>query len=291
MKKYYFKNWNNDNEEASKVCNDFLSVPPLETVNVNDFVVYDNYKNRAHDSTRNILAFDEENGDFIFGKVAPRQSVDVMGKKRDWNTIRKAFDVVKKVKPNVSRGNVRGGKNKAYKLFGYRKDPLSMNIGKYVYKSTTPDGIKESSEKIISELAGLMEACSTRVTKGLSETREYEEIKQHIKIPTFTKDGNSTAFCIGTDYWSRCHTDNDYFLTTLSVLSNRSDDHDDILYYFVFPEYNAAIPIRSGEIVLFNPHVPHSCSNPRHDKASIFSAYVSAKTVLTQACLTLHSDG
>ena len=39
LKKHYFKNWNNDNKEASNVCNDFSGVPLTETVNVNDFVV------------------------------------------------------------------------------------------------------------------------------------------------------------------------------------------------------------------------------------------------------------
>ena len=290
LKKYFYKNWDDEKgDQASIVCNK-LCVPHSETVNVDGFDVYDNYNNRAHESTRNLIAFDEENGDFIFGKVAPRQSSEIMGKKRDWTTIRKAFGVVRNVKPNVGRGHGRGGKNKAYKVFGYRKDPLSSDLGEYAYKSTTKYEDKEAIEKMISELAKRMEQSSNRITKGLSESIVYQEIKKHVQIPTFSNKGHSTAFCIGTDYWSKCHTDNDYFLTSLSVLSDRSDDHDDILYYFVFPQYNAAIPIRSGEIVIFNPHIPHSCSNPRHDMASIFSAYVSAKTVLTQACITLHID-
>jgi hypothetical protein len=49
-------------------------------------------------------------------------------------------------------------------------------------------------------------------------------------------------------YWSSIHINTDFYYTTLSCLSENTDDNS-ILFYFVFPFYRVAVPMRSGDVV------------------------------------------
>ena len=90
-----------------------------------------------------------------------------------------------------------------------------------------------------------------------------------------------TDLAVGDNYWSKSHIDNDFYFTSLSVLSKQSGDNDKILYYFIFPIYKVMVPMVSGDVLLFNPSITHSCSNPSLPDSYIFSSYVSKKTVFT----------
>jgi hypothetical protein len=144
-----------------------------------------------------------------------------------------------------------------------------------------------------------IEVASSRIGNGLPEANAYKNIQDHLNVPSLSslappkkldnttdkgkKAGLATALAIGVDYWSKSQTDSDYYFTSLSALSPGSEQHGDDLYYFCFPGYKVAVPIRSGDVILFNPLVTHCCSNPRYRGSYIFSCYVSKKTVLTQA--------
>ena len=278
--KYILQNW--DDQEASINMQTF-NVSPHLTLDMDDFTTFDNTQD-----TRHVIAFEQQTGQFIFGKVAPRQSRECLGNKTKLNKVRKEFEQVMKVKPNVGRGDCRGGKNKAYKIFGWRKDPLGSSISQYSFKPKVNEDVKEDINQNIQQLCSKLEMASQRLSLCLKETIEYEELAEKAQVPSFTKTGNATAICIGQDYWSKVHTDLDFYLTSLSCLSNRSDHHNDIIYYFIFPGFKAAVPMRSGDVLLFNPHILHSCSNPRHLGDYIFSAYVSRKTVFTKAAETFN---
>mmetsp|Transcript_20390 Transcript_20390/g.41724 ORF Transcript_20390/g.41724 Transcript_20390/m.41724 type:complete len:113 (-) Transcript_20390:28-366(-) len=91
---------------------------------------------------------------------------------------------------------------------------------------------------------------------------------------------HAPAFSVGKNYHSRCHIDHDMYFTMATVISHLEDHGDEIIYYFTFPTFAIKIPSRSGDSLLFNPSLPHSCSNPKYSNAYIMSAYVSKKTVL-----------
>jgi hypothetical protein len=97
--------------------------------------------------------------------------------------------------------------------------------------------------------------------------------------------GFITQFCVGVDYWSSIQIDNDYYYTTLSSLSDNMDDNS-ILFYFVFPSYRVAVPMRSGDVVCFNTLIYHCCTDPMTHGVKNFSWYVSAKTCNTQIVIT-----
>ncbi len=196
-----------------------------------------------------------------------------------------------KTKPDVGRGVSNGSVNEAYKIFGYRKDPKSATVGEYAFKKGVDDEEKEEVIEGISKLCFNLEEGSSRIGNGLVESREYKEVQSLTNTPSVTgRNGKNeddtklaTEFSIGRNYWSKSHVDNDFYFTTLSIVAPDPKNHNDVAYYFVFPQYEIAIPLRSGDILLFNPLLTHSCSNPRFDGTFIFSAYVSNKTVLTQA--------
>ena len=286
--KYFQKDWKE--EEASQLFESFCA-PESDTISVEDFHVYDNFNKRVHDSTKHLLVFDEDTGQFMFGKVAPRQCTHSLGPIKYWNGIRRLLKNVMQLKPNIGRGDGRSGFNDAYKLYGFRKDPKGNEVTPYAFKGKAKskeqeEERKENNETVAHLCSGMEEAAST-ITHDLEEEAAFDEIKDIIDLPTFVDAGKATAFSIGRRYMSKCHQDCDYYLTTLSALSGRSLDHDKILYYFVFPTHKALVPIRSGEIIVFNPLMWHSCTNPRFNESYIFSAYVSAKTVLTHTSASI----
>uniref|UniRef100_A0A7S4EQ41 Prolyl 4-hydroxylase alpha subunit Fe(2+) 2OG dioxygenase domain-containing protein n=1 Tax=Pseudo-nitzschia australis TaxID=44445 RepID=A0A7S4EQ41_9STRA len=96
--------------------------------------------------------------------------------------------------------------------------------------------------------------------------------------------GSTTiAFSIDIDYHSKCHINVDMFYTLATVVGPDKVNIDEIIHYFLFPTYGengTKVPLQSGDTLLFNPSIPHSCSNPKRKGSFIMSAYVSKKTVL-----------
>ena len=136
-----------------------------------------------------------------------------------------------------------------------------------------------------------MERASRRIGNSLFETGEYEIIQSHSSVPSVGVPRNAedtkrkvpmaTTLAVGENYWSKSHTDQDFYFTSLSVLSKHSRDNNKTLYYFIFPMFKIMVPMVSGDVLLFNPAIIHSCSNPSLHDSYIFSSYVSKKTVLT----------
>jgi len=187
-------------------------------------------------------------------------------------------------KPEVMRGKKCGGENSAYKIFGSRKDPKGVGVGTYAFKPKTSDEKQESVTAMAQTIVKQLETAAHGVTKPLYDDLSF--VKAIRKHTGGIKNGIgevSTAFSIGRDYHSKCHVDNDYYYTTLTVCTSNKCDDNTVIYYFCFPEYSVKIPLRSGDVLVFNPQILHSCSNPKLNGSFIMSAYVSAKTVHSSA--------
>jgi hypothetical protein len=74
------------------------------------------------------------------------------------------------------------------------------------------------------------------------------------------------------------HTDMDYFLSDITVHAKEKTGSI-ILQYFCFPTIGVSVGLRNGDVLLFNPTVPHCISSPTSDKHDCFSmsAYLKAK--------------
>lgn len=234
----------------------------------------------------NQLFFDETTNNFLFAIISECQSSDNMGGKKRLNKTRQWIESAMKKKPDVSRGKKRCGHNDGYKIFGIRKDPLGNGIGSYCWKQGVGVEEKNHLNACAAAMVKQLEASTHGVEKQLSESNTMKFIRQRNKQKGMDKDICATALSIGCNYWSQSHVDNDFYFTRLTVLAPEDKPHTkyskEILYFFVFPTYEICVPLRSGDVLLFNPLVLHSCSNPRFKDSYIMSAYVSAKTILCQ---------
>ena len=90
-----------------------------------------------------------------------------------------------------------------------------------------------------------------------------------------------TQFAIGKLYWSMYHNNKDFSMSILGVMCN-DYSNEDIVYYFLFPDYKLKVPMTKRDLLVFNPAIYHCCSNPIYENLYIFSQYTSSKTVLTR---------
>jgi hypothetical protein len=216
---------------------------------------------------------------FLCCKVSRRQCDEINGKK--WRKAIWAFEKSLQYKPNLLRGSQRAGVCTRYCGAGYRKNPLDKSVGQYKYKKNCPPGLEKKIDEQIISITGEVEKRSSRLLRGLPDYSIYRQFKDISTLPTICPLGNATQLSIGANYWSPIHTDKDYFYTTLSCCTRSGERWNDILFYFVLPDYDLAVPMRPGDIIGFNPLLRHCVTNPRGDDALVFSAYVSDKTCLT----------
>ena len=136
----------------------------------------------------------------------------------------------------------------------------------------------------IAELVERLEQRAQTLIWSTMMHRDYLAVKDHLSLPTISSSphAGATRFRRGTGYWSVNHFDNGFYLTVLSVLSAKCRDNTKIIYYVCFTQYEIAISLKSGDVLVFNPLALRSCVNPRMDSCYIFSAYVSNKTVMTE---------
>ena len=149
----------------------------------------------------------------------------------------------------------------------------------YVFKSHVTPSMKVQLKKNALHIVRHLQLGLNQVTRFVQ--REFSVMKQVVDRTTLNSIGDqATAFSIGVNYHSRCHTDNDMYYTLATVMAPKEVSAEEVIYYFLFPAYKIKVPLRSGDSFLFNPSLNHSCSNPKHNGCYIMSAYVSRKTVL-----------
>ena len=117
-----------------------------------------------------------------------------------------------------------------------------------------------------------------------------EVMKEASGCKTIIEKSCATVMSIGEDYWFKSHIDRDFHLTTMRVLAPEFNNEDKalecknkdetIIYYFIFPTYRIAVPLRSSDIILFYPMIMNFYLNPTYSGSCIVLAYVSCKTVL-----------
>ena len=110
---------------------------------------------------------------------------------------------------------------------------------------------------------------------GYVQTSELVRInsgQQAVKFPRLTgcQSSDEPATCLhfgalsfGIDVHLSAHTDADFGLSVATVhLQNRQYIlHDDIIVYFCFPRIRCAVPMRPGDLLIFNAREPHAVSS------------------------------
>ena len=187
-----------------------------------------------------------------------------------------------KKKPNVRRGKKAFGFCNGYKMFGIQKDPLGTGIGTYTWNQGVTPEDKKCLNKCACALVKQLELSSKVVEKHMSESNTMKFIRQQNRQEGMREDISATGLSIGYNYWSQSHKDYDFYFTRLTVLAPENNPHtqfdQEVIYYFVFPTYEICVPMKTGDVLLFNLIVLHSCSNPRFCGSYIMSANVLGKT-------------
>eukprot|EP00536_Pseudo-nitzschia_multiseries_P011441 jgi/Psemu1/28894/gm1.28894_g len=234
-----------DNDYTSSGIPDSKKYQPEQALSIENFNKLDSTKDE------HILAFDDTNPSLrIFAKVSRKFAKRHLVLKNNIKVLRKFAPEIVGAKPTVARGQKCGSINDDYAIIGTKHETGARtdNSGNYI------EPFVDNEMDVLSQI--------------LTRT-QLNAIGQQ-----------ALAFSIGRNYHYRCHVDDDMYYTRLAVIAPSGVPPDEVIYYFVFPTYHIKVPLRSGDTLLFNPLVFHSCSNPQYEGCYIMSAYVSRKTVL-----------
>jgi hypothetical protein len=198
-----------------------------------------------------------------------------------WNTYIQLLKQCNSLKPNVNRGSERNGIQTEYFCFGYRKEPKSTKIGKYVCKKNIKQDSADNADNVIQDLVWNLQGVTSAYYSKLSELKAAAGIRKMLGYPSMTTRGLETQFSVSKNYMSQVHTDDDYMFTTLAVCCENKNLQELVLYHFCFPTYNVSVPLYHGSVIVFDPKVPHCASNPSFKDCYIMSTYVSQKVVNT----------
>jgi hypothetical protein len=185
-----------------------------------------------------------------------------------------------KIKGNVTRGKKRLDLSELYMCFGFRFAYDGKKVGCYTYM----DGVdKETQEKYNAKIANIMDSL-WEIAFGKMDPDTLNAMLSVAKVTNFsdvtmTATGLHSQFSCSRNYMVRSHTDEDGLVGVVSVLDPIEPNSRKTITHFIFPEFKMAFPLKSGDVLIFDPRVMHCSCNPRNKKAFIFSAYTSAKTV------------
>lgn len=196
-----------------------------------------------------------------------------------WREYESIFEQCVKAKYNVPRSENKNNFFNSYICFGFQKDYSEDGVRRYTFKPMVPEYI----EKYLSELIDRLVSQLEHITQSFfanSVTSDFKKLEKDMDLNKMIHKGIYTQFGIGTNFCSSVHIDNDYQYSTLCAYCYDPNHKDNApIYYFNFPTYGITIPIYNGVPVVFDPMIPHSCSNPIYERTYIFSSYVSQKTI------------
>ena len=228
---------------------------------------------------KNVIVKGKKDGEFVAGMLS-LQNVNGKECNECIKTISSAFEETKK-NTDIKRGENKTMKlrDQRYILFGRRKDPLGKKLEEYVHEFKTGKKTEEKVKKSLKEVTTIMRKKGKHVLP-IKDTMAANLLFQGANVE-FEKGSQATQMAVAKCYMSKIHKDDDYTHSVLTAWNCDSFCRDQILQYFVFPEYKVAFPMRHGDVLFFNPQVLHGCTAPRHKNCVLMSAYTSAKTINT----------
>ena len=98
--------------------------------------------------------------------------------------------------------------------------------------------------------------------------KQYCDVRDRVcPFPTAVENGITCAVSVAVDHISSLHIDNDFFLTYMTVRSHVDGgvnwnlrDVAPPVYHFVFPTIGYVLVLHPGDVVVFNPKLPHCCA-------------------------------
>lgn len=121
--------------------------------------------------------------------------------------------------------------------------------------------------------------------------RLLRESLRLIHYPTISRKGHTLrpncnifgAFAFGRNVYLPAHIDQDftYSIVTVHLRKERYTPDDKVVVYFCFPRLGVAIPMKPGDVLIFNPQEPHAISSRccEDDDIICMSAYLKSAVV------------
>lgn len=145
-------------------------------------------------------------------------------------------------------------------------------IGGYgVLPNRMATGISESSvytKTLLTEHAGILKKYSHNLEcifhkfadpRAVTVAKAMSNLIDH---PTLNGCRLFTGVALGINKYIPAHVDKDVTLSIVTVLKNQVCSNDDgIVAYFCFPMLGIAVPLRPGDVLIFNPNEPHGLSS------------------------------
>lgn len=169
-------------------------------------------------------------------------------------------------------------------FFGYRQAYNLKPVATYGFRTKAAEKLVRLLQQAGEEIAMLFESMTHRVV-DIHETIRYAAAIEEHDIPTIGLTASQIS--LSDNYCSPVHTDKDAFFCTLGARvptrkenddRNLPDDAETVLLYFCFPRYGVKVPIRHGDLILFNSKTPHCATQSLFDDTQIFSCFLSNRT-------------
>jgi hypothetical protein len=143
------------------------------------------------------------------------------------------------------------------------------------------DNIVEMMKRTENALSSFVDTKSLRQLNAAKKMLKYKTMatsSSHLH-PNYIFGG----LAFGINVHLSCHTDHDYTwsVVSLHLLGYQYKLIDGIIAYFCFPRLGVAVPLRPGDILVFNPTEPHAISSRcnREDKVYCLSMYLKTAVV------------
>ena len=140
-----------------------------------------------------------EKDEFVVAKISKghTQSISKLDRFR-WKSIRECLPKLLSSKPDITRGQKRGGVSSVYACFGFRKDPVSSGkIGQYAYKQNASPETRAEMDSDVNDLTINMENVGGCFLKRMPETHQFAALRKELSIPSVSGQGLSTQFRYG----------------------------------------------------------------------------------------------
>lgn len=102
-------------------------------------------------------------------------------------------------------------------------------------------------------------------------------------VPLSGKQGNKIwpALVAGRNVFLNVHKDLDFFWSLTTVVGKiKPSENDPVVCYFCFPTLGMAVPLRNGDLLLFNAKIPHCVSSRCNGKEDNYCVSLYMKALL-----------
>ena len=209
-----------------------------------------------------------------------------------WSTMTESVQRANNCGTNAQRGPKKCMLSSKYSFHGARYDPYKKQMTSFVHTNKTRD----KKEQVHDELHHVLSYLE-RNARFLFDTllpgqyAAFRSLERAFGVPAAFGDEThaSISLAIGLDFIKAAHIDDDPWYSIVSVLPQPGSDipESTILQYFVFPNSKVLVPLRAGDVLVFNPRHAHCAANPQVTGVYIFGAYTSMATLYGAAVLKL----